>query len=72
MMMTAIAISAMMRNVLSVATMLPTAVTASEMARIALRMVPMIRRMSPVCARGLAAGARSGELAGLRQHVPGR
>ena len=53
MMMTAIAISPMMRNVLSVATILPTAVKASDMARIAPTIVPMIRRMSPVCARGL-------------------
>jgi hypothetical protein len=35
---------------LSVATILPTAVKASDMARIAPRIVPMIRRMSPVCA----------------------
>ena len=53
MMMTAIAISPMMRNILSVATILPTAVKASDMARIAPTIVPMIRRMSPVCARGL-------------------
>ena len=48
---TAIAISPMMRNVLSVATIPPAAVTASQMARIAPRIVPMIRPMSPVCGR---------------------
>jgi len=64
MMMTAIAISPMMRNVLSVATILLTAVKASDMARIALRIVPMIRRMSPVCAQGLAAGRRQQRRAG--------
>jgi len=73
MMMTAIAISPMMRNVLSVATILPTAVKASDMARIAPRIVPMIRRMSPVCAGAwLQDGASSDELAGLRQNVPDR
>jgi len=73
MMMTAIAISPMMRNVLSVATILPTAVKASDMARIALRIVPMIRR-SPQYAPGawLQDGASSDELAGLRQNVPDR
>ena len=54
MMMTAMAISPMMRNVLSVATMLPTDVTASDTATIAPTIVPMIRRMSPLYApRGL-------------------
>ena len=73
MMMTAIAISPMMRNVLSVATILPTAVKASDMARIAPRIVPMIRRMSPVCAGAWRQdGASSDELAGLRQNVPDR
>src|SRR5215472_3894583 len=56
MMTTAIAISPMMRNILSVATILPTAVKASDMARIAPTIVPMIRRMFPVCARGPLAG----------------
>ena len=56
MMTTAIAISPMMRNILSVATILPTAVKASDMARIAPTIVPMIRRMSPVCAPGPLAG----------------
>ena len=50
---TAIAISPMMTNVLSVATIPPAAVKASHMTRIAPRIVPMIRPMSPVCARGL-------------------
>src|SRR5260370_38695882 len=50
---TAIAISPMRRNVLSVATIPPAAVTASHMTRIAPRIVPMIRPMSPVCARCL-------------------
>jgi hypothetical protein len=58
---------------LSVATILPTAVKASDMARIAPRIVPMIRRMSPVCAGAwLQDGASSDELAGLRQNVPDR
>src|SRR5262249_60613766 len=56
MMMTAMAISPMMRNVLSVATMLPTVVMASDMARIAPTIVPMNRRMSPVCAPEPLAG----------------
>lgn len=56
MMMTAMAISPMMRNVLSVATMLPTDVMASDTATIAPTIVPMIRRMSPVCAPGPLAG----------------
>jgi hypothetical protein len=42
----------MMRNVLSVAKIPPAAVTASQMARIAPRIVPMIRPMYPVCTRG--------------------
>src|SRR5215467_12983480 len=56
MMMTAMAISPMMRNVLSVATMLPTDVMASDTATIAPTIVPMIRRMSPLCALGPLAG----------------
>ena len=48
---TAIAISAMMRNVLSVAKIPPATVAASQMARIAPMIVPMIRPMYPVCAR---------------------
>ncbi len=44
---TAIAISPMMTNVLSVAKIPPAAVKASHMARIAPRIVPMIRPMSP-------------------------
>ncbi len=56
---TAIAISPMRRNVLSVATIPPAAVTASHMTRIAPRIVPMIRPMSPVCTRGLWPGRRS-------------
>jgi hypothetical protein len=55
-MMTAMAISPMMRNVLSVATMLPTDVMASDTATIAPTIVPMIRRMSPLCAPGPLAG----------------
>jgi len=47
---TAIAISAMMRNVFSVAKISPAIATASQMARIAPRIVPMIRPMYPVCA----------------------
>ena len=46
---TAIAISPMMANVLSVAKIPPAAVTASQMARIAPRIVVMIRPMYPVC-----------------------
>jgi hypothetical protein len=53
---TAIAISPMMRNVLSVATIPPAAVTASHVARIAPMIVPMIRPMSPVCRRVHAGG----------------
>ena len=56
MMMTAMAISPMTRNVLSVATMLPTDVMASDTATIAPTIVPMIRRMSPLCAPGPLAG----------------
>ena len=48
---TASAISPMMRNVLSVATIPPAAVKANDMARIAPMTVPMIRPMSPVCRR---------------------
>lgn len=48
---TAIAISPMMRNVLSVAKIPPAAVKASQMARIAPRIIPMIRPMYSVCAR---------------------
>jgi hypothetical protein len=68
---------------LSVATIPPAAVKASHMARIAPRIVPMIRPMSPVCARGLwratvvpAAPARgrglAGRLACLAGTAPGR
>jgi hypothetical protein len=46
---TASAISPMMRNVLSVARIPPAAVTASQMARIAPRIVPMIRPRYLVC-----------------------
>jgi hypothetical protein len=53
MMMTAIAISPMMRKVLSAATIPLAAVRASDTAAIALRIVPMIRPTSPVCARDL-------------------
>ena len=53
---TAIAISPMMTNVLSVATIPPAAVTASHMARIAPVIVPMIRPMSLVCRRIYAGG----------------
>ena len=48
---TAIAISPMMTNILSVAKIPPATVTTSQMARIAPRIVPMTRPMSPVCAR---------------------
>jgi len=69
MMMTAMAISPMMRNVLSVATMLPTDVMASDTATIAPTIVPMIRRMFPLCALGPLAGhvvpARPGSGGGL-------
>src|SRR5579871_6366857 len=60
MMMTAMAISPMMRNVLRVATMLPTDVMASDTATIAPMIVPMIRRMSPLCALGPLAGYSRG------------
>jgi len=53
---TAIAISPMMTNVLSVAKIPPAAVTASHMARIAPRIVPMKRPMSPVCRQVYADG----------------
>jgi hypothetical protein len=53
---TAIAISPMMTNVLSVATIPPATVTASNMAKIAPRIVPMIRPMPPVCRRIYADG----------------
>src|SRR6266699_3759598 len=69
---TAIAISPMMTNALSVAKIPPATVTTSQMARIAPRIVPMTRPMSPVCARRswqpAAAPARGGpwgRLAGL-------
>jgi integrase len=63
MMMTAMAISPMMRNVLSVARMLPIDVMASDTATIAPTTVPMIRRMSPLCAPGPLAGhGRAGRL----------
>ena len=79
---TAIAISPMMRNVLNVATIPPAAVKASHMARIAPRIVPMIRPMSPVCTQCLwqvavvsAAPVRgrglAGRLAGLAGTAPG-
>ncbi len=45
-----------MRNVFSVAAIPPAAVTASQMARIAPRIVPMIRPMSPVCRAVYAVG----------------
>ena len=48
---TAIAISATMRNILNVATIPLATVTTSQMARIALRIVPMIRPIYLVCAR---------------------
>jgi hypothetical protein len=48
---TAIAISATMRNVFSVAKSPPATVTASQMARITPRIVPMIRPMYLVCAQ---------------------
>lgn len=47
---TAIAISPMMTSVLNVARIPPAAVTASQMARIAPRTVPMIRPIYPLCA----------------------
>jgi hypothetical protein len=51
---TAIAISATTRNILSVAKIPPATVTISQMARIALIIVPMIRPMYLVCARPVA------------------
>ena len=72
MMMTAMAISPMMRNVLSVATMLPTVVMASDMARIAPTIVPMIRRMSPVCAPGPLAGYGRAGPSRMRRWAPQR
>ncbi len=57
---TAIAISPVMRNVLSVAKIPPAAMKASQMARIAPRIVHMIRPMHPVCAqRALARDGRA-------------
>jgi Glyoxalase-like domain len=53
---TAIAISPMMRNVLSVAKIPPAAVKASQMARIAPRIIPMIRPTYSVCAQRLGEG----------------
>jgi len=72
MMMTAMAISPMMRNVLSVATILPTVVMASDMARIAPTIVPMIRRMSPVCAPGPLAGYGRAGPSRMRRWAPQR
>jgi len=62
MMTTAMAISPMMRNVLSVATMLPTDVIASDTATIAPTIVPMIRRMFSIMrpAGPLAGHVRAG------------
>ena len=57
---TAIAISPMMTNVLSVAKIPPAIVTTSQMARIAPRIVPMTRPMSPVCLAFLAGDSRVG------------
>ena len=48
---TTTAISPMMKNVLSIAKIQPIAMKASQMARIAPRIVPMIRLMYPVCTR---------------------
>ena len=59
---TTIAISPMMRNVLSVAKIPPAAVKTSHMARIAPRIIPMMRPISPVCAR--ASGRRR-----IRGHI---
>src|SRR6516165_4515178 len=72
MMMTAMAISPMMRNVLSVATMLPRDVTASDTATIAPTIVPMIRRMSPLCAPGPLAGYGRAGLSRIRRWAPQR
>jgi hypothetical protein len=60
---TAIAISPMIRNVLTVATIPPAAVTASHMAKVAPRIVPMIRPMPPVCRRVDAGGKASAIIA---------
>ena len=59
---TAIAISAMMRNVLSVAKIPPATVTASQTASIAPMIVPMIRPMYLVCASSPADGGRAGRI----------
>src|SRR5438046_330233 len=56
MMKTTIAISAMMRNALNVAKIPPAAVTASQMARIAPRIVPIFRPMDLVCSSAPLAG----------------
>src|SRR4051794_34924503 len=48
---TAIAMSPMMRNALNVAMIPLAAVTTTQIARIAPRIVPMIRPMYPVCPR---------------------
>jgi hypothetical protein len=73
---TAIAISPTTRNVLSVAKIPPAAVTASQMARIAPRTVPMIRPMYPVCAwrprQAAVVPARRQGLAGRLAYRPGR
>jgi hypothetical protein len=67
---TAIAISPMMTNVLSVAKIPPATVTASQTARIAPMIVPMIRPMYSVCAGSPAGGGLVGAwhvmTAGLR------
>ena len=67
---TAIAISAMMRNVFSVAKIPPATVTASQMARIAPRIVPMIRPMYLVCA--WLPPARDGSYPAVRPTDPAR
>src|SRR5262249_47669135 len=72
MMMTAMAISPMMRNVLSVATMLPTDVMASDTATIAPAIGPMIRRGSPLGARGLWAGSVRAGRPGIGRGAPQR
>ena len=73
------AISATMRNVFSVAKMPPATVTASQMARITPRIVPMIRPMYLVCARlplardGLYPPSRPTEPVRAAWHIwPGR
>ena len=70
MMMTAMAISPTMRNVLSVARMLPRDVTASDTATIAPTIVPMIRRMSPLCAPGPLAGYGCAGPSRIRRWAP--